>query len=418
MKVFKFGGISIKDAKSIRKIAQLIKNQATASMVIVVSATENTTNALETLVESRDSDSEQLGILFDRIKLYHQQLMLELFPDYEHPIYESCDQLFSSLWKECQAPISDNFKYDYDRIVPFGELLSSTILSAYLNQEGISNTWVDIRKCIKTNRNFKAAEVLKEQTERLCKAVFTFEEDTCYLTQGFIASTMQDENTSLGREGSDFSAALLGNILDAEEVCIWKDVPGILNADPQEFEYTEPLAHLSYQEAFKMAYYGAKVIHPKTIKPLQDKNIPLRVRSFLDLEHSGTLVDKGEEQNLSLPSLYIMKDKQMLFSIMNDSSCFTDEQISEIVALFTQHQMTINLTFRAALQFVLCVDLNKYSYNTLLNILKQKYRVLYNTNLKLYTILHYTDDSEQVIGDGRNIYLQQKTRDTAHYVLK
>ncbi len=419
MEVFKFGGASIKDASSIKKMLQLIDSELKTPSVIVVSATENTTNTLEALHESYLAESEELGVVFDRIKRYHQELILELFPDHDHPIYKILEELFAELWKACCLPKSENVNLDHDRLVVFGELVSSTIISAYFEEQGVKNQWVDIRTCLKTDEHYNEANVLWEQSKTLVGETFSFTASPLYITQGFIASTENGNSTTLGREGSDYTAALLANMLEASSVTIWKAVDGVLTGDPDWFKTPQKIEHISYQEAIELAYYGAKVIHPKTIKPLRDKAIPLHVRSFINTNDRGTLVSHEETNELERQTMYIRKSNQVLMSVAtNDYSFILEKNISEFFSLFARLQIKVNLIQNSALQFVFVTDYNKYSFSELYQELSKQYKVQYNTGLDLFTIRNYKPGAEHVICEGRQLFLQQQARNTAHFIVR
>ena len=412
MRVYKFGGSSVKDAAGVRNVASILQAESDVDLMIVISAMGKTTNALEAIVNAYYSgDTPSL----DSVKQYHFDIMNQLF-ERNHPIYDEVNNLFVEIeWVIEDAPTS-TYAYEYDQIVSVGELLSTTIISAYLNECGFTNRWLDARDIIRTDNTHRNARVDWELTESLIQKEVS--KGLPLLTQGFIGCTSENFTTTLGREGSDFTAAILAHAAQAEEVVIWKDVPGVLNADPRFFEDAQKLESLSYTEAIELAYFGAKVIHPKTIQPLKDKKIPLRVRSFVDSTTDGTIVSEGAEIKPFLPS-FIVKENQVLLSISaQDLSFIVEDHLSHIFLLFSEHGVRVNVMQNSAVSFSVCVDHDAQKVPALIDALKKEYQVLYNDDLTLCTIRHYNDDSMAKVLKGKTLLLEQKSRHTVQLVVQ
>tara|TARA_B100000674_G_scaffold476225_1_gene470159 strand:- start:452 stop:1690 length:1239 start_codon:yes stop_codon:yes gene_type:complete len=412
MIVYKFGGASVKDAAGVRNVVSILQAESDVNLMIVISAMGKTTNALEAIVNAYYSgDAPSL----DSVKQYHFDIMTQLF-ERNHPIYDKVNNLFVEIeWMIEDAPTS-TYAYEYDQIVSVGELLSTTIISAYLNECGFTNRWLDARDIIRTDNTHRNARVDWELTQSLIQKEVS--KGLPVLTQGFIGCTSENFTTTLGREGSDFTAAILAHATQAEEVVIWKDVTGILNADPRFFEDAQKLKSLSYAEAIELAYFGAKVIHPKTIQPLKDKKIPLRVRSFVDGTNDGTVVSEGAEVKPFLPS-FIVKENQVLLSISaQDLSFIVEDHLSHIFYLFSEYGVRVNVMQNSAVSFSVCVDDDAQKVPALIDALKKEYQVLYNDELTLYTIRHYNDDSMAKVLKDKTLLLEQKSRHTVQLVVR
>ena len=412
MIVYKFGGASVKDAAGVRNVVSILQAESDVNLMIVISAMGKTTNALEAIVNAYYSgDAPSL----DSVKQYHYDIMTQLF-ERNHPIYDEVNNLFVEIeWVIEDAPTS-TYAYEYDQIVSVGELLSTTIISAYLNECGFTNRWLDARDIIRTDNTHRNARVDWELTQSLIQKEVS--KGLPVLTQGFIGCTSENFTTTLGREGSDFTAAILAHAAQAEEVVIWKDVTGILNADPRFFEDAQKLKSLSYAEAIELAYFGAKVIHPKTIQPLKDKKIPLRVRSFVDGTNDGTVVSEGAEVKPFLPS-FIVKENQVLLSISaQDLSFIVEDHLSHIFYLFSEYGVRVNVMQNSAVSFSVCVDDDAQKVPALIDALKKEYQVLYNDELTLYTIRHYNDDSMAKVLKDKTLLLEQKSRHTVQLVVQ
>lgn len=415
MKVFKFGGASVKDADAVRNVANILK-QYNENLVVVISAMGKTTNLMERMVKAFFENSEIKWEILEYFKVFHSEVCSELFDDNRTP--RSVLHLYTTLEEKLTNTPSHDFNFEYDQIVNFGEMVSTTIVSEYMNWVGIKNKWVDIRSCLITDDVFRDASVDWEWTEKLCQKEFNFHEQQLFITQGFIGATLSNLTTTLGREGSDFTAAIIGNVLNAETVAIWKDVPGILNADPKKMEGAEKINELSYREAIEMAYSGAQVIHPKTMKPLHNKGIPLLVKSFIAPNDTGSVIHKINYKLLLQP-VYIEKDDQVLITISpKDFSFINIDDINKIVNLLQENRFKINLIQQSAIDFNLVVDRPETDIEPVLQQLSENYLTRYNTKLTLYTVRHFNNTALNKIKQKRKIYLQQNSRMTARLLLK
>jgi len=417
MIVYKFGGASVKDANGVKNLFRIIK-PVSDKLIIVVSAFGKTTNALEDILKlSYDNVSlskDKLTNLF----LYHYSIMDELFEDKAHPIFEIIKSLFHDLEKNIEKTTYASFDQKYDQVISFGEIFSTKIISEYLKITGFDNQWVDIREKLATDTTFRDAKVVFIKSEGNIQSAFNFKTVEAYVTQGFIGGTEEGLSTTLGREGSDYTAALLANFLNAKEVIVWKDVEGVLNADPQYFTNTFKLNRLSYQETVEMAYFGAKVIHPKTIKPLHNKNIPLLVKSFINPQGEGTVIQCFDAYDENLPVI-ILKKHQVLVSLFpKDLSFVIEDELSKIFRYLSDNKIKINLIQNSAISFSFCFDNTNNKVQQLIELLKEDYKVLYNDQLELLTIRHYTAEAIAEVTKGRKIYIEQRSRHTAHFVIK
>jgi len=346
------------------------------------------------------------------------EIITNLFSEKEQNVYEELNKIFQELEKYLEKMPSLNYDFEYDQIVAYGELISTKILSLFLAKSGRRNNWVDIRNCLKTDDTHREAKVDWELSSRLIHQVFNFESTFVYLTQGFIGGTKTNMTTTLGREGSDYTAAILSYILDSDKVMIWKDVPGIMNADPKWLDDAQKLERISYREAIELAFYGAKVIHPKTIQPLKKKEIPLHVKSFMEPSAPGTLIAKANNKREEHIPVFIQKKNQLLISILpNDFSFIMEENLSDIFSLFAQYRVKVNLTQNSAISFSVCVDDTGKNLLELIKELKKNYNVRYNENQELITIRHYNKEAVERMTKGREILIEQRSRNTAQYVL-
>jgi len=415
MKVFKFGGASVSSADAVRNSVNILKMYP-GNKVLVISAMGKTTNALEIVARKYFNQVADVWTAFQDVKSYHDGIVTELWG--EPTELSELEKLFNQLSIRIKGERSLNFDYEYDQIVAFGELLSTQIISLYFNKIGLRNHWIDVRNCLKTDDLYREANVDWELSASLAKHVFTFEFDDFYITQGFIGGTSTNQTTTLGREGSDYTAAILANLLDAENVSIWKNVPGILNADPDFFKNTQKLDELSYKEAIELSYSGAKVIHPKTIKPLQNKNIPLFVKSFLEPEGAGTIIHSLEHP-LELVPVIIVKNNMALITLSPDDFSFISiSTVSDVFSLFTKYRLKVGLIQQSAIDLSLAFDEPEQGIDSLIAQLQEKFEVKYNTGLDLVTIRYYTPESVDHISAGRVIYIEQKSRRTARMLLK
>ena len=416
MQVYKFGGASIQDAAGIKNVKKVLETTGFQDKLLVVSAVGKTTNALEDIIKSYLADDDQLEIKIQQLYDQHFQIITDLFPVKSHPIYEKINYYFQELRIFFDRNKSPNYDFVYDQVVCFGELMSTTIVSQYLNDHEINNTWIDIREMIKTDATYRDAQVDWQQTKTQIAA--QIKPKDLYITQGFIASDANNFTTTLGREGSDYTAAIIAHCLSAESVFIWKDVPGVLNADPRVFSDTRLLHQISYEEAIELAFYGASVIHPKTLQPLQEKEIPLEVRSFIHPEKKGTVVTKGNAIQPVTPC-FIVKNNLALLSLSTlDFSFFVEENISELFALFHRYQIKSDLIQNSAISFSVCID-NKFGHlDEVVKILKQKFSVREFNPVTLYTIRHFDEASIKNLEKKYKILLKQVTQETIQFVIK
>lgn len=419
MKVYKFGGTSVKDADGVRNLKKVLQDIGYEQSVLVISAMGKMTNAFEKLVEAylnEDKESNDQKESLDVIVDFHTNIMNDLFESTSYSIFKEIEDLFAELHVFLSENNSSDYNYIYDQVVGFAELLSTKICSAYLNENGIDNTWLDVRKIIKTDDYFRQSNVDWTITENLVKEKINILGLT--VTQGFIAGDNYGKTTTLGREGSDYSAAIIAYCLDAESVTVFKDVSGVLNADPREFENTVLLDQISYKEAVEMAFFGASVIHPKTIQPLQKKNIPLKVKSFIEPLAKGTKVSKGLDIDPQIPC-FIVKKNQILLSISDkDFHFIMEDDISEIFDYLHQFKMRVNLIQNSAISFTVCIEDKFNNFGNLIHDLSVNYKVLYNKGLILYTIRHFTNESVGKIEAEKEVLIKQLNRETAQIVVR
>lgn len=420
MKVFKFGGASVKNAEAVKNVESVIK-LFNDDLVVVISAMGKTTNGLEKVVESYLNKDGKTQEYLQEVKEFHFNILNDLFTDKNHPIFTEIHNTFVEIDWEIEDEAVREYDYVYDQIVSIGEMLSTKIVSAYLNENGTNNTWLDVRNVIQTDNTYRNAKVDWVITEQFAQKEIQakFEKgQNLIITQGFIGSSSELFTTTLGREGSDFSAGILAYCLNAESVTIWKDVPGMLNADPKWFDVTEKLNNISYLEAVELAYYGASVIHPKTIKPLHNKNIPLYVKSFVSPKENGTVINENSTEDSLIPS-FIFKMNQVLISISaKDYSFVMEDNLSHIFGLFSAKGVKINLMQNSAISFSVCVDYDNQKTISLIEELRKDYKVLYNEKLELVTIRHYDDETIKRVTENKQIIVEQKSRNTARFVMK
>ncbi|MBJ7880911.1 aspartate kinase [Gelidibacter salicanalis] len=417
MHVFKFGGASVKDALGVRNLEAVLRTVGFDNTLIVISAMGKTTNALEIVVGNYFNTKSELQSSVQDVKKYHNAILLDLFDtgvEETHPVFNKVSVLFDELRSFFNRNKSPDYNFVYDQVIGYGELISTLIVSEYLNKVGIKNNWVDVREFIKTDTYYRRANVNWEATQ----AAVTSKLNTSVLniTQGFIGSDDNNFMTTLGREGSDYTAAIFAYCLNAENVTIWKDVPGVLNADPRYFENAQLLNKISYREAIELAFYGASVIHPKTLQPLQQKEIPLFVKSFKNPEHAGTMVGKGAGIEPLIPC-FIVKKNQVLISLSSlDFSYIVEENISEIFKLLALYKMKVDVIQNSAISFSVCVDNVYNNLPNLLQHLKAKFKVTCHENVSLYTIRHYNQDAIAQLEVGKTMLLKQLTQGTVQMV--
>ncbi len=416
MRVFKFGGASVKDAESIRNVKTVLEQTGYDNLVVVVSAMGKMTNALEKVVHNYFNDKGEMQAAIAEVITYHHSILGDLFPEKGHLVYEEVARLFKEMKRFLESNKSPDHSYVYDQIVCFGELISTKIVSFYLQNENINNTWLDSRECIKTDSTYRDANVDWDLTHSRIKTMVNPKSLT--ITQGFLGANYNNFTTTLGREGSDYTAAIFAYCLDAKNVTIWKDVPGVLNADPRVFEETQLLQQISYREAIEMAFYGASVIHPKTLQPLQRKEIPLFVKSFLNPLQPGTSVAKGKDLEPAV-SCYIVKKDQLLISLSSlDFSFMMEDHIGDVFKLLHDYQMKVNLIQNSAISFSVCVD-NKFNkMQELLSRLKPKFKVNYNENVTLYTIRHFKEADISLFEKRFQVIVKQQSRETVQLIVK
>jgi len=417
MKVFKFGGASVKDADGVKNVAKVLNQVGYKDTVVIVSAMGKITNALELVVDHYFNNTKQLSISILELKRFHLDVVDELLSSESMAIKAKVSELIEELKTFLKHNKATNYSFVYDQVVGFGELLSTHIINSYLNYVGIKSKWIDARKCVKTDSYYRDANLDWEQTQKEINEQIS--KDVVFISQGFIASDQNNFTTTLGREGSDYTAAIFAYVLNAESVTIWKDVPGVLNGDPRVFENTQLLNQISYAEAIELAFYGASVIHPKTLQPLQRKEIPLYVRSFINPEGAGTSVSKGKTLEPYIPC-YILKPKQVLIRLSSlDFSFIVEDNISEIFALLYRHQMRVDLIQNSAISFSVCVN-NKYNrLEELLKNLRSKFKVTVFENVDLHTVRHFDAKALASIENQKEkILLEQRAQETIQYVVE
>lgn len=426
MKIFKFGGASVKDADGVKNVMSVLQQVGHEDVLVIISAMGKTTNAFEVVIKNYFDKSAELQSSLQEVKKYHNQILLELFEDDKNPAFAAVNTLLGELDYFLKNNKSPNYNFVYDQVVSYGELISTTIVSHYFNHKGMKNNWLDVRHFIKTDATYRDANVDWEQTQKLIsKGVKKTQAKgelsaakALNITQGFIGSDENSFTTTLGREGSDYTAAIFAYCLSAESVTIWKDVPGVLNADPRYFDNAVLLNQISYREAIELAFYGASVIHPKTLQPLQRKEIPLYVKSFVNPLLPGTSVSKGEDLQPKT-ACFIVKKNQLLISLSSiDFSFIMEENISDIFRLLHQFKMKVSLIQNSAISFSVCVEDKFGNFSQLKALLAKKFKVSYNENVSLYTIRHFTSAATEMVEKGKNVVLKQISRETMQIITK
>lgn len=416
MRIFKFGGASVKDAEGIRNVHSVLQKVGFEDVLLVVSAMGKTTNAFEIVIKNYFDKSPELQSSVQEVKKYHNQILLDLFEDEKNTVFTDVNSLFADLDHFLSQNKSPNYNFVYDQVVSYGELISTTIISHYMSFMGIKTQWLDVRNFIKTDNNYRDANVDWDLTQKnISKNV---KKKILNVTQGFLGSDENNFTTTLGREGSDYTAAIFAYCLNSESVTIWKDVPGVMNADPRYFENASLLNQISYREAIELAFYGATVIHPKTLQPLQKKEIPLFVKSFINPTLPGTRVSKGADLEPHLPC-FIVKKNQLLLSLSSiDFSFIMEENISEIFALLHLYKMKVSLIQNSAISFSVCIDDKFGNFNELKTILSKKFKIAYNENVSLYTIRHFDEKAAQMVEQNKDVLLKQVSRETMQIITK
>ena len=416
MRIFKFGGASVKDADGIHNMYRVLEQTGHENTLIVVSAMGKTTNALEKLIEVYFEDSQKTESQLNEVIDYHLGIMNEIFDHPKQEVYDEVMGRFDYLRTFLKNNKSPHYSFVYDQVVSTGELVSTTIVTHYLNSKGISADWLDARECIQTDASYRDANVDWTRTEVAINEQVS--PNRLYITQGFIGSDDNNFTTTLGREGSDYTAAIFAYCLNGNSVTIWKDVPGVLNADPRHFESTQLLHHISYQEAIELAFYGASVIHPKTLQPLQRKEIPLHVKSFINPNNEGTKVSKGIAIDPHVPC-FIVKNNLALIRLSSlDFSFIIEKNISDIFAMLHKHKMKVDLIQNSAISFSVCVFDKFNKMEELLHELRGRFQVDHTAGVSLYTIRHFQAESADFLLHKYELLLEQRTQETMQLVMR
>jgi aspartate kinase len=416
MKIFKFGGASVKDADGVKNVLNVLKTVGHDDVLIVISAMGKMTNALEEVIKNYFDKSSEFNASLQEVKKYHNQILMDLFEDEDNDVFFAVNSHLADLEYFLRSNKSPNYSFVYDQVISYGEIISTTIVSHYFNEQGLTNNWIDVRNFIKTDNNYRDGNVNWEQTQQLIsKGV---KKNNLNITQGFLGSDENNFTTTLGREGSDYTAAIFAYCLEAESVTIWKDVPGVMNADPRFFENAILLNQISYREAIELAFYGASVIHPKTLQPLQRKEIPLFVKSFINPLLPGTSVSKGADLDPHTPC-FIIKKNQLLLSLSSlDFSFMMEDHMSEIFALFAEYKIKVNLIQNSAISFSVCIEDKYGNFEALKNSLAKKFKISFNENVSLYTVRHFDEEASQIVEQNKTILLKQISEGTLQVVTK
>ncbi|WP_413531544.1 aspartate kinase [Empedobacter brevis] len=412
MKVFKFGGASVKDAAGVRNVAELLQSVGYENTCVIVSAMGKTTNALEEVVK-RYFEKDDFEKTIKNVKEQHIDLAKELFDDATE-VSNEISQFFDDIVSFLRRNKSPNYSYVYDQIVCCGELISTKIISMYLNSIKITNEWLDVRDYIKTDNTYREGKVNWKLTE---ENITKLTQTGLFITQGFLGSDLNFFTTTLGREGSDYSAAIFAYCLNAESMTIWKDVPGVLNADPRYFDNAELLHHISYEEAIELAYYGASVIHPKTLQPLQQKEIPFFVKSFINPTEAGTEVAKGQPLEPKVPCFILKRDQHLVRLSSKDFSFITEDKLSGIFNKLYDYQIKVNLMQNSAISLSLCLEDKYNNLDKFVADMNEEFKVQEENNVLLYTIRHFNSDSDKVVSKEKEL-LRQTVRETLQIVVK
>ncbi|MCD5968189.1 aspartate kinase [Riemerella anatipestifer] len=411
MKIFKFGGASVKDSESVKNVAFVLESQGFKECLLVVSAMGKTTNALEKVVEvyfQKGNYNEEI----QKIKTSHIEIASGLF-DKNHPVFDEISLFFDDVQAFLRRNKSPNYNFVYDQVVSCGEMISSKILSEYLNSRNFSNEWIDARDFIKTNDTYREGIVDWAETEA---NISQLNKEKCYVTQGFIGSDANNFTVTLGREGSDYSAAIFAYCLNANAMTIWKDVPGVMTGDPRKFKDVKLLSNISYEEAIEMAYYGASVIHPKTLQPLKQKNIPFFVKSFVEPQKAGTKVGISEENQRE--ESFILKENQNLIKISTrDFSFIAEDHISFIFNLLSQLKIKVSLMQNSAISLALCLEDKFGKLDELNEALQANFKTEVSKNASLFTIRNADMDKLDRLYEGKNILLEQISKNTVQIVI-
>ena len=416
MRIYKFGGASVKDSVAIENIVSILNEKGFEKTLLVVSAIDKTTNAFELVVKNYFENKSELQYSINEIFKFHNQILLSLFDNENHEIYREVRLIFDNLKEFLNRNKSPEYSFVYDQVVPNGELLSTKIISAFLNFKGIKSNWIDSRDLIKTDSNYRDADLDWELTQK--NILNKVDQKLLNITQGFIGSNINNFNTTLGREGSDYSAAIYAYCLNADSLTIWKDVPGVLNADPRVFQNPVLLEYISYTEAIELAFYGASVIHPKTLQPLQKKEIPLYVKSFLNPDGAGTAISRGVKIKPEVPCFIVKRNLNLLKLSTLDFSFIVEENISEIFQILHENKMKVDLIQNSAISFSVCVYDKFDRLKELISILKATFKVESMKNVSLFTIRHFNKTSSQEILKNNELLLEQRTDDILQLIVR
>ena len=413
MKVFKFGGASVKNSDSIRNIVEIIRSYGANELIVVVSAMDKTTNALENVLELYLKNNQEYLQKIDQIFIFHDKICRDLFPK-NHNVFSGLKNIITKLVSFLKNNKSPNYSFVYDQTVSYGELISTFIINSYFIEEKLKTNFIDARNCIKTDSNYRGGNIIWDKTNENIRDNIKINQ--LNLTQGFIASDKNNFNVTLGREGSDYSAAIFAFAVNAESLTIWKDVKGLLNGDPKYFKNTELIKTISYSEAIELAFYGASVIHPKTLQPLQKKEIPLYVKSFEKPDHNGTEINKNLELSPKVPC-YIFKNKMIFIKIFSlDFSFAIDENLSHIFKKIDECKMKVDVIQNSAISFSICLNDKYDQIDNLLKNLKEKFKIEVFKNTSLYTIRHFDEKSIEVVSKGKKLLLEQRTEKTVKLI--
>ena len=416
MRIFKFGGASVKDSIAIQNLFSILNQQGYDKTLLVISAMGKTTNAFEVVVKNYFQNKEELQHSINEIFKFHNQILFDLFSNKNHKVFKDIHFIFENLKGFLNRNKSPNYSFVYDQVVPNGELLSTKIISAYLNFKGIKSNWIDSRDLIKTDSNFRDADLDWDITQK--NILNQVDQKLLNITQGFIGSNKNNFNTTLGREGSDYSAAIYAYCLNADSLTIWKDVPGVLNADPRAFKNPILLESISYTEAIELAFYGASVIHPKTLQPLQKKEIPLFVKSFLKPDGVGTAIFRGVKIKPEVPCFIVKRNLNLLKLSSLDFSFIVEENISEIFQILHENKMKVDLIQNSAISFSVCIYDKFNRLKELLAILKGTFKVECIKNVSLFTIRHFNETSSKEILKNNELIIEQRTDEILQLIVR
>ena len=416
MKVYKFGGASVRSAEGIENIVKILLGE-TGDLFVVISAMGKTTNAMEIVLEHfMKADREAALQKLSEIEDYHYTIIDSLFANKAEG-RSVVEPVFDELKKHINTGIGDDYDRCYDRLVSYGEIISTTIISAYLNKSGLKNTWLDMRRLLITDSNFREANVRMSESQEKLEKTADFSKSRMYIGQGFIGANAKGDPTTLGREGSDYTAAVVGNLLNAESVSIWKDVPGILNADPRIFDNTVHIPEMTYLDAVELAYSGAQIIHPKTIKPLENKEIPLYVRPFGNPAEAGSVIKAATVKPIDVPVLILRKNQALITIRPRDFSFVLEESLSKLFGIIHKHRLKVSLIQSSAVSISVSVDNTRYLEGAL-DELSNDFKVSYNTSVELLTIRGINPEIEKKTTANREILVSQRTRRIGRFLMR